>query len=129
AVEAGAAFVVRWEDVPGCKFRVRGFEHDVARARIIEPPAPRAQVRRAQLPLAQRIFDTGFEAALLLGLAYLEPVLDQLDAVVDDVHLELGANLQEALVLLFRAEAHHVLDASPVVPAAVEDHDFASRGS
>ena len=31
-------------------------------------------------------------------------------------------------MLLLGAEAHHVFDAGPVVPAAVEDHDLAGRG-
>src|SRR5262249_22306819 len=73
--------------------------------------------------------DTGFEATLLLRFAHFEPVLDQPDAVVHDVLLELGADLEEALVLLFRAEAQHVFDAGAVVPAPVENHDLAgSRG-
>ncbi len=41
--------------------------------------------------------------------------------------LELGTDLEEAPVLRLRAEAHHVLDPGPVVPTAVEDHDFAGR--
>ena len=36
--------------------------------------------------------------------------------------------LQEFLVFLRRAEAHDVLDAGAIVPAAVEDHDLAGRG-
>ena len=36
-----------------------------------------------------------------------------------------GQSLDELLVLLLRAEAHHVLDAGAVVPAAVEDDDLA----
>ena len=39
--------------------------------------------------------------------------------------LELGAEHEEAAVLRFGAEAHHIFDPGPVVPAAVEDHDFA----
>src|SRR5215467_12884486 len=126
-VEARPPFVVRGDDVPGRKLRVRGLKHYVARPRVLEPSAPRAKVRRAQLPLAQRVCDPGLEAALLLGLAHLEPVLDEMDAVIHEVQLELGAGLEEALVLLLRAEAHHVLDAGAVVPAAVENHDFACR--
>src|SRR5215471_7221001 len=42
AVEARAPLVVGENDVPGCKLRVRGVEHYVARARVVEPPAPRA---------------------------------------------------------------------------------------
>src|SRR5690242_10917466 len=35
--------------------------------------------------------------------------------------------LQEILVLLLRAEAHHVLDACTVIPAAVENDHFPCR--
>ena len=38
-----------------------------------------------------------------------------------------GQQLEEPLVLLVGAEAHDVLDAGAVVPAAVEDHDLAGR--
>ena len=39
-----------------------------------------------------------------------------------------GHSVEEPLVLLLRAEAHDVLDAGAVVPAPIEDDDFASRG-
>jgi hypothetical protein len=42
--------------------------------------------------------------------------------------LEFGHDFQEALCLLFRAEAHDALDACAVVPAAIEDRDLARRG-
>ena len=42
--------------------------------------------------------------------------------------LDDGAELEEALVLLVGAEAHDVLDAGAVVPAPVEDDDFARGG-
>ena len=45
----------------------------------------------------------------------------------DDVFLELRAQIQEAPVLLLRAEAHDVFHARAVVPAAVEDDDLARR--
>ena len=63
----------------------------------------------------------------LLLVAHFQPVFDQHDAVVGDVLLELGADFEEALVLLLGAEAHHVFDAGAVVPAAIEDHDLSRR--
>ncbi len=36
-----------------------------------------------------------------------------------------GQSDEEAAVLRLGAEAHHIFDAGPIVPAAVEDHDFA----
>ena len=73
----------------------------------------------------KRILDARLESPLLLLVADFEPVLDQDDAVVDDVLFERGTDLEEAMVLLLGAEAHHALDAGAVVPTAVKDHDFA----
>src|SRR5262245_65509157 len=36
--------------------------------------------------------------------------------------------MEELLVLFFRAESHHPLDAGAVVPAAVEEDDFPAGG-
>ena len=54
----------------------------------------------------------------------LEPVLEQDDPGVDHGLLDRRRHLEEPLRLLVGAEAHHPLDAGPVVPAAVEDHDL-----
>src|SRR5262245_49291310 len=96
AVEPGTALVIRGHDVPGCILGVRGLEHDISRPRILEPSAPRAKVRWTQLPLPQRVLDAGLETALLFRVAHLQPELDEQDAVIDDVHLELGADVEEA---------------------------------
>jgi len=61
-----------------------------------------------------------------LRFCHLEPVLDQADAVIDDLLLKFRADLEEAPVLFLSAEAHDIFDAGPVVPTAVEDHDLAS---
>src|SRR5262249_47920744 len=68
------------------------------------------------------------EAALLLLVADREPVLEQDDAVVDEEPLEDRTLAEEPPVLLLRAEAQHVLDAGPRVPAAVEENDLAGGG-
>ena len=44
---------------------------------------------------------------------------------LDDRFLHRRRELEKALHLVHRAEFHHALDASAVVPAAVKDHDFA----
>jgi len=68
------------------------------------------------------------EPALLLSVAYREPVLDELDPRTHQHPLELRAGAHEVLVLLVGAEAHDPLDAGPVVPAAVEkDHLAGAR--
>ena len=62
----------------------------------------------------------------LLLHADLEPELDQDDAGIDGEFLDQRAQFEETLVFGRRAEAHDIFDAGAVVPAAVEDHDFAA---
>src|SRR5437762_12778212 len=76
AIEARPLLVIRTKDVPRRLLRVGRLEHHVAGAGILEPPAPRGQVHRAELPLPQRVGDTGFEPTLLLRVAHLQPELD-----------------------------------------------------
>ena len=83
------------------------------------------EVEAAELPLLRRIVQTRLEAALLLLVADRQPVLDEDDPRPQQLALELRAAAHELLVLLLRAEAHDVLDAGAVVPAAVEQHHLA----
>ena len=75
----------------------------------------------------ERVLGAFLEAALLLGVADREPVLEQHDPGAHEHALELRAGAQALLVLLVGAEAHHPLDAAAVVPGAVEDDDLARR--
>jgi hypothetical protein len=50
------------------------------------------------------------------------------NAGLDDGFLDPRRQLKKALHLLHRAELHDPLDAGAVVPAAIEDHDFARGG-
>src|SRR5215510_8079350 len=59
AIEARLPLVVRTDDIPRCEVCIGRSKHRVARPRMLEPFAARAQIRRAQLPLPQRILDTG----------------------------------------------------------------------
>jgi hypothetical protein len=128
AVEARALLVVRSDDVPRRVLGVGGRKHPVARPRVLVPLLARRQIHRAQFPLADRIVDAVLEPAALLLVAHFHPVLEQDDAAIGDVLLDLGAERKESLVLLLRAESHDVFDARPVVPAAIEDHHFAVGG-
>ena len=114
-------------EVPGRKIRVGRLKHLVAGAGVVVPALARWKVHVAELPLPHGVVHARLESLLLLLVAHLEPVFDQPDAVVGDVLLEFGTNLEEPLVLLLGAEAHDVLNAGAVVPAAVEDHDFSGR--
>ena len=60
------------------------------------------------------------------SLSDLQPELDQQDAAVDDVaSRSAGQSSRKRRCCCFGAEAHDVFDAGAVVPAAVEDDDFA----
>ncbi len=77
--------------------------------------------------LPDRVVDAALEAALLFFLADGQEVFEQDDAAFDDCRLEAGCEFEEAPGLLLAGEAHHPVDAGPVVPAAIEDHDLAGR--
>src|SRR4030095_12520044 len=127
-VQPCAFLVVGADDVPGSVLGVRRLQHHVPRPRVLVPAGERSKVHGTELPLAQRILDARFEPSLLLFLTYLQPDLDEPETGMDDVALEDRAVLEEIPVLLFRAEAHHILDAGAVVPGAIEDDDLAGRG-
>ncbi len=69
-----------------------------------------------------------FEATALLFAAHREPELDQVQPTSHQVPLKLGRLSHELFVLAVRAEPHHALDASPVVPGSIEHHDLTARG-
>ena len=120
-----ALLVVGTHDEPGREAGVRRGEHLVACARIIEPAAVRLEVHVAQLPGLAVVVDALLEPTRLFVRCDLEPVLEQAHAGIDDCLLDQRDRLEELLGLLLGAEPHDALDAGAVVPAAVEDHDFA----
>src|SRR5215471_20274089 len=69
-----------------------------------------------------------YEPPCLFLRADLQPIFEQDDTGIDDNLLKRGHHFQEMFGLLFGAEAHDPLNAGPVVPAAVEDHDLPGRG-
>jgi hypothetical protein len=68
------------------------------------------------------------EAAALLLAADAEPELDQVHATAHQVALKLRCLAHELGVFGIGAKAHDPLHAGAVVPAAVEQHDLATRG-
>ena len=68
------------------------------------------------------------EAFFLLFLVDAEPVLEQDQAVIGDQPFEHRAVLQELLVLGRGAETHDRLDTGAVVPATIEQDQFAGTG-
>ena len=65
---------------------------------------------------------------MLFLLRYFKPVLEQNDSLADQKTLEGGTIPKKLLVLLLCTKAHHVFHSGTVIPAPVEDDDFASGG-
>src|SRR5947207_629189 len=70
--------------------------------------------------------DPGREPPLLFLVTHREPVLDQMDPIVDELPLEDRALLEEPPMLLGGAESEDLLDPGPVVPAPVEQDDLSA---
>jgi hypothetical protein len=64
---------------------------------------------------------------LLFVIGDRKPVFDQLNARTNEHSLEFGNGAEEFLVFFVGAKTHDSFDTSPVVPAAIKQHDFASR--
>ena len=88
------------------------------------PPAPGKGVHVRELPAPPRIVQPLLEPPLLFFVGHREPVLHQLDAGPDQHSFEVRHRPHEVPVLGIGAEPHHPLDARPVVPGAVVDHDL-----
>src|SRR5713101_8942033 len=128
AIQPGPLLVIRVNDVPGCVLAVGRFQHAIACARVVVPAAEGFQIHGAELPLPERVLNPRLEAAVLLLLANLQPILDEGDAAVHEIFLDGWADLQESVVFLLRTETHDVFDARSVVPATVENHDLTGSG-
>ena len=127
AVQPGAALAVRRHDEPGRLIAVRVIHHVVLGVRVFVPFHVGLQVHFAELPALQGILDPVPEPPFLFLRAHREPVLDQPDAGPHEHALELGAGPKELAVFLLGAEPHYPVDARAVVPAPVEEDDFAGR--
>jgi hypothetical protein len=73
--------------------------------------------------LPDRIFDAGFESALLFLVAHFHPELDQASAAVDEKLLDFRTDLQNRSCL----SAKPIRARRRQVVAAIEDDDFAGR--
>src|SRR6516165_5488645 len=126
-VEPRPPFVVGMHDIPRRPCGVAREKHLVAGPRIVEPAGIGFEVHVGQLPGLASVIDARLEPSRLLLGADLQPVFEQNDPVFDDDPFERGDYLQEMFGLLLGAEPQHPLDAGPVVPAAVENHDLPRR--
>ena len=75
--------------------------------------------------MAQGVIYAGLKAPLLLFVADLEPVFDQVDSIRYNELFEHGAAFHEVTVLFLRAEPHDIFHSRAVVPAPIEDDDLA----
>lgn len=82
--------------------------HLIPSVRVLIPLASRGKVHRAELQLAQRVIYPSFKTASVFLITHFEPDLDELNACVGDVLFHLSTDSQESLVLLGRAEPHHM---------------------
>ena len=103
-------------------------EHRLLRVGVGVPLVQRREVGRRQLPLPHRVDLADDEPGVLLALRHREPQLHQVDAGADPHLLEPRRLAEELVVVVLGAVVHDVLDAGPVVPGAVEQHDLAGRG-
>src|SRR4029453_17886805 len=103
---------------------VRRGQHPLPRFGVGVVERTRLGIDRRQFPSAQRVVEPVGEALFLLLLVAAQPIFVEIDAVVDQLLLEIGHGLQEGGHLLGVAEAHDCLDPGAVVPAAVEQADF-----
>ena len=126
-IQAYALFILRAGDEPRRPGGIGGGEHGVAGGGIFIPAVERLYVHRRELPDFTTIVDAIPQAALLLLRRDLQPVLEQNNARFDHAALHHRRAVEKLLHLLRGAKAHHPFDAGAVVPAAIENHNLASR--
>ncbi len=61
-------------------------------------------------------------------MAYFQPILDQVNDVLNQYLFEGRAQFQESSMLLFRAEPENIFHTRAVLPATVEDNYFSGGG-
>ncbi len=126
-VQPRRLLLIRRHHGPGRIVQMRALQHLVAGGGIGAPAGLGLGVQGRDLEPFQRVVDALLQAAGLFVAADVQPQLDQDDARLGQHPLEMRGVVQEALMLLGRAEAHDRLDSGPIVPGAVEDHDLARR--
>src|SRR4030081_889828 len=126
AIEPRLLLVVGANDVPGSMLAIGGLQHHVAGSGVFIPAAKRLQIHGAEFPLSKWVFDTRLEAALLLCLPNLHPILDENDAGIHDVLFHQRTDVEETAMLFFGTEAHHIFHAGAVVPTPIENRDLSS---
>ena len=120
-------FAVRGHNIPGGVIRIGGLEHGIPGTRIIIPAVKRFRIHRAQLPYLPLIIDAILEATLLFIHAYVEPLLDQDNLILEDHLLERRGHFKKTFIFMVGAKTHDTFDPGTVVPAAIEQNNLPRR--
>ncbi len=127
-VEAAAFLIVEIDHEPGREVGVGCLEHHVAGFAVSRVLLAGFDVDRREFETFGGIFGAFPEAFLLFNLIDAEPVFDQDNAVSGNQAFESRTVNQELRGLIGRTEAHNGFDTSAVVPAAIEQDEFAGAG-
>ena len=123
-LEPREVFVVALDDRPGRQPSAGALNHFVDRLLVCRPFCPVSPVFVGQLPSLVLCLLALLEAAQLLVLGDVDPVLDYDDAAVDELFLELVDLGVGAAPFFFGRKAFDPLNENASVPAAVEDRDL-----
>ena len=85
------------------------------------------QIHWTQFPSSHWVFNTSEKPLVLFRFADFKPVLNKDDAIILQQGLKRGTHSEELGVLLVTAKTHYVLNERTVIPAAIENYDFAGR--
>src|SRR5580704_11538309 len=88
----------------------------------------RFKIHRAELPDFQSVVDPADEAASLLFLSHLEPVLNQDDSRSHECLFDWRRHFEAVLGLFLGAEPHYPLDQRAGIPTPIEEHDLSGSG-
>ncbi len=125
-VEPRPALVVALDDPPRRLGDVGVHHHLVLGPRVVLPAGDRLQVHRRELPAAHRVLEPGrgTGASCSASLTENQYLRSRMPSSTSS-RSKIGHWCRNRWYSSLRAEAHHPLDAGPVVPGAVEQHDLA----
>jgi len=115
-------------DPPARLGNVRALEHHFLRLGVVLPAAARFEIHGTELPLLQRIVDTAENRKYCSSSVIENQYFNSLMPERTSMRSNSGTERKNSSYSSARAEPHDLLDARTVVPAAVEQDDFAGCG-
>src|SRR5262249_16283895 len=106
-------------------FAVGRIKHNIPGSGVIIPTPVGLNVHRTEFPLTKWIINALGKSLLLFFHSHFQPELQEQNARVNNIFLELGTKTIESLQVLLARKTHDLLDASPVVPTAIKYDNFA----